>query len=300
MAGKFALRAGFDFHLAYAPERTVEGNAIAEVSRLPQLIGGYTNECARQVANLFSEFVNSVIICENLEAAELGKLVTNSFRDVKFAFANEVAQLATSSNVDVIRMIEDINLGYARNSIPFPSPGVGGPCLTKDSYMLGIANREESVILSARLLNHSMISFTSNKIKNIAESHKGKVLAIGLAFKGVPATNDLRESTPIEICRELIAAGLDVSAIDAVVNQDEILSQGIPFFDNSNSGYSVVCILNNNPSNVKIFLDLLKEWEAKNNLTTLALFDPWGLVTPSDIRKYSIKRFTLSSQVEIE
>jgi hypothetical protein len=78
------------------------------------------------------------------------------------------------------------------------------------------------------------------------------------------------------------------------------LSQGIPVFDNSNSGYSVVCILNNNPSNVKIFLNLLREWEAKNNLTTLALFDPWGLVTPSDIRKYSIKRFTLSSQVEIE
>jgi len=295
---RFNLRAGFDYHLAYAPERTVEGNAIAEVSRLPQLLGGYTDECTRQAANLFSEFVTSVVICENLEAAELGKLITNAYRDVRFAFSNEVAQLASHSEVDVIRLIEDVNLGYSRNAIPFPSPGVGGPCLTKDSFMLGIDKKEQSVILSARYLNEDMVDFTVDKIINISKRVEGKVLVIGVAFKGVPPTNDLRQSTPIEICRELIKAGLSLSATDAVASSQEILEQGIPIFEELSDDYNLICILNNNPENVKIFRDILNVWVklGQADSAPLVLFDPWGLIASSDIANYNVERFTLSSK----
>lgn len=296
---KFNLRAGFDYHLAYAPERTVEGNAIAEVSRLPQLLGGFTDECTRQAANLFSEFVTSVVICENLEAAELGKLVTNAYRDVRFAFSNEVAQLASNLEVDVIGLIEDVNLGYARNAIPLPSPGVGGPCLTKDSFMLGINDKERSVILSARFLNQDMVKFTADKIIDISREVAGKILIIGVAFKGVPATNDLRQSTPIEICRELIEAGLSISAIDAVATSHEISEQGIPIFEELSGDYNVICILNNHPENVKIFRDILDIWAKRrhDDDARLALFDPWGIIATSDISNYKVDRFTLSSKV---
>jgi nucleotide sugar dehydrogenase len=297
---KFNLRAGFDYHLAYAPERTVEGNAIAEVSRLPQLLGGFTVECTRQAANLFSEFVTSVVICENLEAAELGKLISNAYRDVRFAFSNEVAQLASRSEIDVIRLIEDVNLGYARNAIPFPSPGVGGPCLVKDSFMLGISDKEKSVILSARHLNQDMVKFTADKIISIARSIPGKILVIGVAFKGVPATNDLRHSTPIEVCRELIQAGLTISAVDAVATSLEIEEHGIPSFEEPIDDYNVICILNNNEKNAEIFRTILDNWSKSKRTqeARLVLFDPWGLVAPPDIANYKVDRFTLSSKID--
>jgi len=295
----YNLRAGFDYHLAYAPERTVEGNAIAEVTRLPQLLGGFTDECTRQAANLFSEFVTSVVICENLEAAELGKLISNAFRDVRFAFSNEVSQLASHSEVDAIRLIEDVNLGYARNAIPFPSPGVGGPCLVKDSFMLGIDSNQTSVILSARRLNQEMIDFTVEKIINISRNFPGKILMIGVAFKGIPATNDLRHSTPIEICRKLNDVGLVISAVDSVATPLEISEQGIPIFNQFTNDYRVICILNNNPDNVKIFREILHSWieHEQSKELRLALFDPWGLISSSDIANYNIVKFSLSSKV---
>ena len=165
--------------------------------------------------------------------------------------------------------------------------------------MLGINDKEKSVILSARCLNQDMVKYTADKIVDISRGVTGKILIIGVAFKGVPATNDLRQSTPIEICRKLIEAGISISAIDAVATSHEISEQGIPIFEELTDDHNVICILNNNPENVKIFRDILNIWSklGQANNARLVLFDPWGMIASSDISNYNVDRFTLSSKV---
>ena len=101
-AGEPGLRCGIDFHLAFAPERTVEGLRSAELRELPQIIGGINDDSVEATAALFRELTPTIVRMESLEAAELAKLVNNAFRDLIFAFANEVAQVAAAYDFDVV------------------------------------------------------------------------------------------------------------------------------------------------------------------------------------------------------
>ena len=73
-----------------------------------------------------------MIDVDSLEAAELAKLIDNSYRDTIFAYSNQLSKLSEKLNLNLVDIIEKVNLGYQRNNIPKPSPGVGGPCLSKD------------------------------------------------------------------------------------------------------------------------------------------------------------------------
>jgi len=126
------LAAGSGFHIAFCPERTVEGQAIQELSSLPQIVGGLTEACTEKAVSFWSTLTDTVVRVDALEAAELVKLINNSYRDLSFAFANEFALLADRYNIDATRLIAAANEGYPRDKIPRPSPGVGGYCLTKD------------------------------------------------------------------------------------------------------------------------------------------------------------------------
>lgn len=290
-----SLEAGSDYHLAYAPERTVEGNAISEVTRIPQLLGGFTKECERLAGNLFSEFVQSTVLCESLEACELAKLITNSYRDTTFAFANEVALIARSSSIDVNKLILDANLGYSRNAIPMPSPGVGGPCLTKDSYMLGLSDKDNSVIMSSRRLNEKMLDVTSNYIRDILNQYPGMLAVIGVAFKGFPSTNDTRQSPGVEICNLLKKDGSEIWVKDAVVSREEVESLGFSYLKELTSNHSVICLLNNHQQNLNLLTGLLQQSKRGNQARKIAVFDPWNLTTTADSKRYGFDRFTLTT-----
>ena len=287
------LQAGIDYHLAYAPERTVEGNAIFETRKLPQLISGLTPECTKAAINFFSEFVGSVVPCESLEACELAKLISNAYRDVVFGFANEVAQIASGHNIDVNKLISDANTGYSRNAIPQPSPGVGGPCLTKDTYMIeGL--KEPSVMLSARSLNRGMEEYSADLIKRTAEIYGNKILVIGLAFKGKPTTNDLRNSPSVEIVKKLVKAGFEVQVIDAVASNLEIVRNGItPYESEKEPRFNprLIAVLNDNDLNPDIFRNFIKNLD---DHIDRSLFDPWCMINDSDLPISFTLRFNLS------
>ena len=129
------LLAGKDFFVTFAPERTVEGKAMYELKTLPQVIGGFSAKCLEQSAGFWSTLTPMVIRSDSLEAAEMVKLANNTFRDLSFAFANELALIGDSYNVDAFELVNAANEGYPRNKIPLPSPGVGGYCLTKDPIL---------------------------------------------------------------------------------------------------------------------------------------------------------------------
>ena len=120
------LKAGKNFYVAFCPERTIEGKAIQELITLPQIVGGLSDACSNRAASFWSSLTDTVVRADGLEAAELIKLANNSFRDISFAFSNALAMFSNEFNIDSNRMIAAANEGYPRDTIPRPSPGVGG------------------------------------------------------------------------------------------------------------------------------------------------------------------------------
>jgi nucleotide sugar dehydrogenase len=274
---KTNLIAGIDFYFGYAPERSVEGNAIKELINVPQIYCGLTDTCSSKIEKVFDSVVNSKIKCESLEACELGKLMSNAFRDVTFAFANELSIIAQQFNLDINKLIDEVNTGYPRNNIAKPSPGVGGPCLTKDSnILLESINLSDSVINVARKFNGKLPEYHSNQLlRSIKGKTNPKILIIGLAFKGEPETKDTRRSTSIEISKAILSQkveNLEIQVYDHMLSEGEINKlELIPFKPRGDWKPNSVLILNNHPKNFSFFKEILKD------LDSVELFDPWYL-----------------------
>ena len=100
------LKCGFDFHLSFAPERTAEGKAIKELRSLPQIIGGFNKDSLEATAALFRDLTPMIVKVDSLEAAEMAKLINNSFRDYVFAFSNQCAKIANEFNIDIFKTVK--------------------------------------------------------------------------------------------------------------------------------------------------------------------------------------------------
>ena len=220
------LHPGVDFHLVYAPERAVQGAAIQELRRLPQLLAGLSDEACFVAARDVFSFATSILRAPSLESAEFAKLLNNAFRGVSFAFANMAAKLVSGLGLDAPATIALANFGYPRNPIAMPSPGVGGPCLKKDSAMLGhvaeALDVEGGLLDAARRLNDSMPEFVVEQVSSeVAASglapYQTRVLVCGMAFKGNPETADMRESAGVRIAQLLVDRGMSVCIHDPVV-----------------------------------------------------------------------------------
>ena len=208
------LRCGIDFHLAYAPERIVEGMAIEEERVLPKVIGAYDDAGFEAVEKFFRRIGGEIVRVSSPLAAELVKLANNAYRSTLFAFANDLAVLADALGVDVLEVISAANANYPRSHIPRPSCGVSGYCLTKDPYVLehafapvASARGFGSVWYYARMTNDWMPRYTADiTVKELQEVGKGtgpvSVLVAGLTFK--ENVDDTRYSHGAEIIRALL------------------------------------------------------------------------------------------------
>jgi nucleotide sugar dehydrogenase len=257
------LICGVDFHLSFAPERTAEGKALKELRSLPQVIGGYNKESLEATAALFRDLTPTIVKVDSLEAAEMAKLINNTFRDYVFAYSNRLAQIAAKFNLNVVSVIKAANEGYVRDPVPYPSPGVGGPCLTKDPYIFAnVADRFElsnEIFIQGRKINESMHDFVYDSVKeNLEKIGKkvslAKVLFCGLAFKGHPETGDIRNSSAIEVAEIFKKHGAIVSGYDPVAETSEIIELGLnPVkIPDAFADKDVVLFLNNHKSFEKI------------------------------------------------
>lgn len=222
------LKVGEDFKISFCPERTIEGKALEELSNLPQIIGGYDRESAQLSLSFFNTYAKTVIDVGSLEAAELCKLMDNSYRDLKFAYSNQISLLCEKLKLNAHDLISKVNLGYERNDISYPSPGVGGPCLSKDPYILHnnfIENKIPSTLtLNARKVNEAIPLEIYKRIfglfkKNKIDKNKIKIFIIGFAFKGDPETSDMRDSTTTSFLEILISKKFkNIYGFDPVIN----------------------------------------------------------------------------------
>jgi UDP-N-acetyl-D-mannosaminuronic acid dehydrogenase len=253
---------GKKFDIAMCPERTLEGKALQELRELPQIVGADDQAVADRAAAVFRKLTSSIVLVSGIETAEIIKLISNTFRDVQFAFANEVARLCDAFGVSAHEVIAAGKLGYGRTNIPLPGL-VGGPCLEKDPHILMESARTRGISLeitkAGRLVNERQpgetVEFISSEIERRAMSGPLKISILGMAFKGQPETSDLRGSMSIKVLDALKKAHPDaqIGIFDPVTPQD-VLSREFPDeqvygrFGDAVSGASVVVIANNHPS----------------------------------------------------
>ena len=253
---------GKPFDIAMCPERTLEGKALQELRKLPQVVGADTQAVRDKASALFRRLTNSIVQVSSIEAAEVLKLVDNTYRDVQFAFANEVARLCEAYEVNASEVIASGKLGYDRTNVPLPGL-VGGPCLEKDPHILSQSAQAKGLRLeiteASRLINERQPVETTCFILAMMQQRRmapnAKVAMLGMAFKGVPATDDLRGSMSIKVINALVAQRpeLDVHIYDPVIDTSILAHQfphttscGDPMDAVRNA--SVVIIANNHPA----------------------------------------------------
>jgi UDP-N-acetyl-D-mannosaminuronic acid dehydrogenase len=278
---------GKRFQIAVCPERTLEGRALVELTELPQIVGADTPDTRARCAQLFGMLTPTAVRLNSLEAAELAKLADNTYRDVTFGFANEIARLCAEIGVSAADVIRAGRYGYPRTNIAWPGP-VGGPCLEKDPHILAESAAEFGIDMrvtkAARWTNEVQpAEIAANLVRQAGRSPgfaaKPRIRVLGLAFKGVPATDDLRGTMakPIVDALRHRFPDADLAGYDPVVSsqaaQDHFGFGTDPTLQQAFEGSSIVIIANNHPAFQTMELGAL----AQSMRSPAIVFDCWNM-----------------------
>ena len=223
------LETGTDVHLVHAPERIIPGNMVYELVHNSRTIGADKKEIGEKVKEIYSSFCQGEIVVTDIRTAEMTKVVENTFRDINIAYANELAKICRSDNMDVYEIIRIANK-HPRVNILNPGPGVGGHCISVDPWFLvgdypGLAN----IILAARKINDSMPEFVLERIHNIMEERGmtdvSRVGLYGLTYK--ENVDDVRESPTLQMLESMKKhlSGNLVKVYDPFVKHDIVPGQ---------------------------------------------------------------------------
>jgi UDP-N-acetyl-D-glucosamine dehydrogenase len=218
------LRAGTDFHLCFSPERLNPGDREHAQTRIPRIIGGVTAACAETAAALYRRISPEVVVVDSAQAAEMVKLLENTFRAVNIGLVNEFALMCRALGLDVWHVI-DAAATKPFGFMPFyPGPGLGGHCIPIDplylSWKARAAGFEPRFIDLAHHVNSSMprvvVGIVMDALNERGKSLKGAaVLVLGVAYKR--EVNDVRESPALDVMEELARRGARVTYHDPYV-----------------------------------------------------------------------------------
>ncbi len=191
-----------DVAIAYCPERVLPGRILEELTNNDRCIGGITPRCARKALGFYRRFVRGECVTTTARAAEMTKLVENSYRDVNIAFANELSIVADEMELDVWEVIRLANR-HPRVNILKPGPGVGGHCIAVDPwFIIHGAPNQTPLIRIAREVNDSKIDHVLEQAARMIDELPGvSVACFGLAFKA--NIDDFRESPALKIAAKL-------------------------------------------------------------------------------------------------
>lgn len=220
---------GEDINLVHAPERIIPGNMVYELKHNSRTIGADSKEIGEKVKDLYSSFCEGEIIVTDIRTAEMTKVVENTFRDINIAFANELAKICRSDDMDVYEIIRIAN-HHPRVNILSPGPGVGGHCISVDPWFLvgdypGLAN----IILAARKINDSMPEFVLERTHDIMKEKGitdiGRVGLYGLTYK--ENVDDMRESPTLQMLEsmEKHLSGNLIKIYDPYITKDILPNQ---------------------------------------------------------------------------
>ena len=220
---------GEDVFVAHCPERVLPGRILLEVVQNDRVVGGVTSACTQKALAFYKAFVNGKVLATSAIAAEITKLVENSYRDVNIAFANELSILADKLGVDPWEIIELANR-HPRVNILSPGPGVGGHCISVDPWFLIHASPEDTpLIRMAREVNDAKPHHVVAHIKELAQRFAApKIGCLGITYKA--DVDDLRESPALDIVQALHDDGVGhVMACDPYISSDRFTD--FPLYD---------------------------------------------------------------------
>jgi UDP-N-acetyl-D-glucosamine dehydrogenase len=215
------LEVGSDIFLCFSPERVDPGNEKWHTKNTPKVIGGVTPQCGELGAALYGKFIDTMVPVSSPEAAELTKLLENTFRMINIGLANEMAQICERLGVDVWEVIDAAAtkpFGYMKFT---PGPGLGGHCIPLDPHYLAWKMRtlhyKTRMIGVADEINSEMPAFWVSKVQDALNDKaialkNAKVLVLGVAYK--KDIDDMRESPALEIMDLLAQKGAQVSYHD--------------------------------------------------------------------------------------
>lgn len=215
------LSVGHDIHVAYAPERVDPGVAGHVIEATPRVVGGATEACTEAAIETLSHACPRLQAVSSPEAAELTKLLENSFRAVNIALANEMSDVAEHFGLSPIEIV-DAAATKPYGFMPFyPGPGVGGHCIPCDPHYLLWQLRAER--MTSPVVDAAMTDIAQRPkrvVTRIREMladagipvHGARVHVVGVAYK--PAVADLRESPALEILHDLSEAGVRIGYTD--------------------------------------------------------------------------------------
>jgi UDP-N-acetyl-D-glucosamine dehydrogenase len=227
------LRVGVDVFVAFSPERIDPGVENHSPEQTPRVVGGVTARCTERALDVLQHTAATMHVVSSPEAAELTKLLENTFRAVNIALANEFSGVASALNVDaleVIRAAATKPYGF----MPFyPGPGVGGHCIPCDPHYLLWqlkARRQSLPVVEAAMTAiarrpRDVVAYARQVLGDTGEPLRGaRVLVVGVTYK--PGVADVRESPALEILSELAEIGADVAYHDPLVPQAYIAGVG--------------------------------------------------------------------------
>ncbi len=220
------LIAGESVSVAFSPERIDPGNGSIDHEAVPRVVGGATPTCELRAAAVISRYASRVHRVDSLAAAEMTKLLENTFRAVNIALANEVADICRELDVHVTDVI-DAAATKPYGFMPFlPGPGVGGHCIPCDPHYLLWQLRERRI--AAPMITQAMTEIAARPARVVdraaqvlSDAGRGlagsRVLVVGVSYKADVA--DLRESPALEIIEGLERRGAIVGYLDPLCPQ---------------------------------------------------------------------------------
>ena len=218
---KGGLVVGRDVFLAFSPERVDPGNPKFGVKNTPKVVGGVEPVSTRLAADFYRIAIDRVVEVSSAAAAEMAKLLENTFRSVNIALVNEVAIMCDRLGLDVNEVVS------AAATKPFgfmafrPGPGTGGHCIPLDplylSWKLRTLEYRARFVELADDVNHGMPRYVVERVAKALNDRKkslrgSRVLVLGVAYK--PDVGDTRESPSLEVIRHLLAGGAEVDYAD--------------------------------------------------------------------------------------
>jgi UDP-N-acetyl-D-mannosaminuronic acid dehydrogenase len=283
---------GDDVKLVMAPERTIQGQALRELVELPQVIGGLDAASLEAGVEFFSGLAHTIQTVSSLETAELVKLTNNCHTDLIYSFGNEVALIAERHGLDPLEVIRATNVDYPRPDIAKPGY-VGGGCLSKDPYILidSAGDRPPFLVGKARELNEYLPIHVGETIVKMLKSSRGRTLGarlavLGWAYKGWPATDDMRGTPIATMMRVFSAAGITVIGHDPLVSDDVIRQYGGEpvSLDKAFSDADAVLIINDHPDYRAIQIpDIL------GGAKPAFIYDSWRVLDEAAVRSAGIR-----------
>lgn len=263
------LKFNQDFFVGYSPERINPGDKERTVTKILKVTSGSTPEAAQVIDSLYKEIITAgTHLASSIKVAEASKVIENSQRDINIAFVNELAKIFNKLGIDTHAVLEAA--GTKWNFLPFKPGLVGGHCIGVDPYYLAQKAQESGyypeIILAGRRINDSMGSFVASEIvKKMVQKDipvKGaKTLLLGFTFK--ENCPDVRNTRVIDIYKDLVEFGLQVTVYDPWVNLQEVYQEfGIKVSNSVNvleTKYSAIILAVGHNEFLEIDLDIIKD-----------------------------------------